>query len=95
MTPKHRIDGGGVRKRFDCGECGCPAPNHNAHCSVSIHARLLDIKGLRRALKPFANIGLLRDWDAKGEDMIDAPDLAITPRQVRAARKALQNTVSP
>jgi hypothetical protein len=44
---------------------------------------------LRDALRPFAAIGLVRDRDPRGEDMIDAPDLAISARMVREARKAL------
>lgn len=46
---------------------------------------------LRTALIPFANINLVRDSDygTASPDMIDTPDLAITPNQVRAARDAL------
>lgn len=44
---------------------------------------------LRNALEPFARIPLARDHDAKAPDMIEAPDLSITPTHVRAARSAL------
>lgn len=47
------------------------------------------VKRLSAALEPFAAIALAQDADAAAGDMIDAPDLAITPNQVRAARKAL------
>ena len=49
----------------------------------------LAVRRLRRALKPFAEIGLVRDRDKAGNDMIDAPDLKITPKHVRTARRAL------
>jgi hypothetical protein len=42
-----------------------------------------------RALRPFAQIALVRDSDRNGIDAIGGPDLAITPRQVREARAAL------
>lgn len=48
------------------------------------------VKELTRALRPFASIALVRDEQPGGKDMIDAPDLCITPRQVRRARKALE-----
>lgn len=41
------------------------------------------------ALVPLASVALVRDWDESGPDMIDGPDLAITPEHVRAARRAL------
>ena len=50
------------------------------------------IAALREALAPFAAIALVRDHDLTGEDMIDGPDLAITPGHVRAARRALVAT---
>ena len=43
------------------------------------------------ALEPFARISLIRDSDPGAlNDMIDAPDLAITPKDVRRARAALR-----
>ena len=36
-----------------------------------------------------ARIALVRDYDPKGADAIDGPDLTITPKQVRASRAAL------
>lgn len=47
------------------------------------------LTAVRKALRPFAEIGLARDTDESADDRIDAVDLAITPKQVRAARKAL------
>lgn len=47
---------------------------------------------LRKAIKPFADIHLARDADARADDMIEGPDLAITPTQVRAARKVFDAT---
>jgi hypothetical protein len=49
------------------------------------------IRELERALKPFADIGLVRDNPRCGlhADMLDAPDLSITPRHVRTARIVL------
>ncbi len=44
---------------------------------------------LREALTPFARIALARDANPNAPDCIDAPDLAITPDDVRRARKAL------
>jgi hypothetical protein len=44
---------------------------------------------MRHALQPFARISLRRDTDPTGPDMIEAPDLAITPNDVRRARRAL------
>jgi hypothetical protein len=41
------------------------------------------------ALRPFAAISLVRDHDPDGSDMIDAPDLSITPNDVRRARDVL------
>lgn len=46
---------------------------------------------LRAALKPFSEIALARDWDKQAEDMIEGPDLTITPDQVRKARAALSS----
>jgi hypothetical protein len=43
---------------------------------------------LRKAIAPFADIGLARDADENAPDRIEGPDLAITPDQVRAARLA-------
>ena len=51
---------------------------------------IAEVRKLRRALKPFAEIALARDWTEAGPDMIEGPDLRITPRQVRAARSALR-----
>jgi hypothetical protein len=48
------------------------------------------LAGLREALAPFAAIGLIRDNDPSGPDMIDAPDLAVTADDVRRARTALK-----
>jgi hypothetical protein len=49
-----------------------------------------DVRQMREALEPFAQIALLRDtFPGSHEDRIDAPDLAITPAQVRKARAAL------
>lgn len=44
---------------------------------------------LVRSLKPFANIALEHDCNHGGADCISAPDLAITPRDVRNARAAI------
>jgi ribosomal protein S27AE len=44
---------------------------------------------LRAALQPFAGIALAQDGDKRAKDMIDAPDLSITPDDVRRARKEL------
>ena len=46
---------------------------------------------LRDALAPFAAISLVHDHDPSGEDMIDGPDLSISARMIRAARKALKD----
>lgn len=46
------------------------------------------IAALRKAIAPFADIALARDADEAAPDMIEGPDLAITPEQVRAARLA-------
>lgn len=60
---------------------------------VQLEATLREeIKVLRAALEPFANISLLQDEPGRGtEDCIDAPDLSITPNHVRAARAALES----
>ncbi len=53
---------------------------------------LLDrIETLESALRPFANIALLQDSNYRPglPDAIDAPDLSVTPRDVRKARTAL------
>lgn len=47
---------------------------------------------LRKALEPFSNITLAQDGDKRALDMISGPDLAITPANVRTARKALGET---
>ena len=47
------------------------------------------IAALEKALEPFAAIALYRDFRPDGIDMIDAPDLAITPDQIRKARSLL------
>lgn len=44
---------------------------------------------LADALRPFAEIALVRDVEPDGVDAISAPDLAITPRHIRNARAAL------
>ena len=43
---------------------------------------------MRKAIAPFADISLARDTDESAPDMIEGPDLSITPDQVRAARLA-------
>lgn len=50
------------------------------------------IRRLRSALKPFAEIHLAHDHDTDREDMVEGPDLRFTPKQVRAARKAMADT---
>lgn len=50
---------------------------------------LRTIVKLERALAPFARISLTHDTDPSGPDMIEGPDLAITPNEVRKARAAL------
>lgn len=47
------------------------------------------IAEMEAALKPFTDINLIRDSDPSGIDAIDAPDLAITPADIRRARAAL------
>jgi hypothetical protein len=47
------------------------------------------ITAMWQALQPFARISLRHDTDPTGPDMIEAPDLAITPNDVRRARRAL------
>lgn len=47
------------------------------------------VAALVEALRPFANIALEQDGDKRRDDMISGPDLSITPKQVRAARSAL------
>ena len=47
------------------------------------------------ALVPLASVALVRDWNENGPDMIDGPDLAITPKHVRAARSALALASAP
>ena len=49
------------------------------------------MKKLEEALRPFAQISLVQDYAPRGPDMIDAPDLSITPRNVREARAALSH----
>ena len=51
-------------------------------------ANLIALMGM--ALVPLASVALRRDWDESGPDMIDGPDLALTPKHVRAARRALE-----
>lgn len=52
---------------------------------------LADLAAARETLKPFAAIHLIRDTEPeRAEDMIDGPDLSITPRDVRQARRALR-----
>lgn len=53
-----------------------------------------EIELLRAALKPFAEIALLQDDDHRAglPDMIDMPDFAITPADVRRARDALRQS---
>jgi hypothetical protein len=60
-----------------------------ARLKVEIASRNLRITGLEHTLRPFAHIALARDDDASAADMISGPDLAITPAEVRAARKLL------
>lgn len=62
---------------------------------VSFSRAMLDsaadaLRAVLEALKPFAEIRLIQDQDPSGIDGIDAPDLAITPRQVRIAREMLK-----
>ena len=54
---------------------------------------LAELTILRNALEPFSNIGLAQDGDKRAVDMIEGPDLAITPAQVRAARRALGHNI--
>lgn len=60
-----------------------------AEARIAQQGRMLAV--VRNALRPFAKIGLAQDDDESRPDMIDGPDLAITPAHVRAARKALEN----
>jgi len=59
-----------------------------------VERRCEDAKIARAALEPFANIALAQDGDKRAADMISGPDLAITPNQVRAARKALGHKIA-
>ncbi len=54
-----------------------------------VHSSSIRSEALEEALKPFAEIALYRDVRPDGPDMIDGPDLAITPTDVRRARDAL------
>ena len=58
-----------------------------------VERRCEDAKVARDALEPFARIALAQDGNKRAADMIDALDLAITPEQVRAARKALGHSI--
>lgn len=49
---------------------------------------------MREALKPFAAIHLMHDAQPSEPDMIDAPDLSITPNDVRRARAALRRAAA-
>lgn len=65
---------------------------HEIHRLQTELARLLaKIAGMEEALRPFAEISLHRDESPQGPDMIEGPDLYITPTQVRAARSALSS----
>lgn len=70
-----------VRAKCQRGEAG--------RLKVELATRNLRITGLEETLRPFAEIALARDDDASAADMISGPDLAITPAQVRAARRIL------
>lgn len=51
---------------------------------------LSEIERMQAALKPFADIALMRDTYPDAEhDCIDGPDLSVTPKMVRGARAAL------
>lgn len=60
-----------------------------ARLKVDMASRNLQITGLEHALRPFAHIALERDRDGSTDDMISGPDLAITPAEVRSARRHL------
>lgn len=57
--------------------------------TVELASARLRITGLEQTLLPFAEIALERDADPAAPDMISGPDLAITPAQIRAARRIL------
>jgi hypothetical protein len=77
------------------GSTGTSSEDHTEHfdadkLDAAKRIRTMDrrIRRLKAALKPFASISLLRDKDPSGPDRIEAPDLAITPAEIRRARKA-------
>jgi hypothetical protein len=57
-----------------------------------VNERCGEIKTLREALEPFADIPLARDTDRNAPNRIEAVDMAITPKQVRVARSAMRHT---
>jgi hypothetical protein len=75
------LEGRNCRGGFSTGELDDFIPGWRSELSL--------VTQLRAALEPFAAISLHRDAFPDGPDMIEGPDLAITPDQVRAARKAL------
>lgn len=50
------------------------------------------IRLLREVLRPFARLPLERDCNPNARDHIAGADIAITPAQVRAARRVLDRT---
>lgn len=62
---------------------------HGPNAVETIDAQAKALEEARAALKPFAGIALHRDHDLCGPDMIDGPDLNITPAEVRRARSFL------
>jgi hypothetical protein len=52
------------------------------------------INQIRVTIEPFANISLARDTDPSAPDMIEGPDLAITPDDVRCIRR-LMDVLNP
>jgi hypothetical protein len=67
-----------------------PTPPIQHQAADEIDSLLAKNADLIKALEPFARISLIRDSDPGAlNDMIDGPDLAITPKQIRAARAAI------
>ncbi len=58
--------------------------------SIELNARITArCEVMAKALRPFADIALCQDFDSAAADMIDMPDFAIVPNDVRTARMAL------
>lgn len=88
VTDKHRAALLAAINAYIVPAHAAPDPEYITLAEGRIAQQAKMLSKLRKAIKPFAAISLVRDTRIGGPDMIEGPDLAVTSAQIRAAREA-------